>query len=168
MGERNVMQDVIFIIIIAVIALIITSNFAILNVRGNSMNPELHNKDILFMKKESSVKRDSIAIFQAPKSWSDEESKFIKRVIGIPGDIIEIKGNKMYRNKELIADITDKKCNLKKDYYMLVEKDEYFMVGDNYSSSNDGLSQICSGNEEITVNKKSIILSGSKMMKIER
>lgn len=81
-------------------------------------------------------KRGDIVVFYFP---DDETQRYLKRIIGLPGDTIEIKNGKVYINGS-----TDP---LKEDYLRetpvgdygpyTVPKDSYFMMGDNRNDSFD-------------------------------
>lgn len=56
-------------------------------VNGASMNPTYENKDVIIVSKMSEINRFDHVVFKAP--YKDEN--YIKRVIGLPGDTIEMK-----------------------------------------------------------------------------
>ena len=127
-------------IIIAVILVIILKVFVIeiFNIDGFSMCPTLENGDKLIVNKIAykikDPERGEIIIFQLPE---DNEAFYIKRVIGLPGDKIEIKNDVVFVNnkplkEEYIMDFT-------KGYHQSIEvpKDKYYVLGDNRSSSQD-------------------------------
>lgn len=68
-------------------------------VKGMSMFPNLFNNDSLVVSKISyelgSPLRGDVVVFVAPQAPEDE---FVKRVIGIPGDTVEIRGGQVYIN----------------------------------------------------------------------
>ena len=70
-------------------------------VQGSSMEPSLHNGQRLIVDKLSyrfgSPKLGDVIVFRYP---TDPSRKFIKRVIGVPGDEILIKGGYVYVNGE--------------------------------------------------------------------
>jgi signal peptidase I len=85
-------------------------------------------------------KRYDIVIFHYP---DDPEQLFIKRVIGLPGDKIDIHDGKVYVN-DSPQPLTDSFCpepgateggNL--EYPFVVPEDSYFMLGDNRLHSKD-------------------------------
>ncbi len=115
-------------------------------VRGSSMYPNFHDGDYLLTDKISyrlnQPKRGDVVIFVAPKN---EEYDYIKRVIGIPGDIVEITQD--YKVK-LNTQILDEPY-LPSDYQTFggsfleagktinVPQEEYFVLGDNRNHSSD-------------------------------
>ncbi len=81
-------------------------------------------------------KRGDIVVFYFP---DDETQRYLKRIIGLPGDTIEVKDGKVYINGSTEP--------LKEDYLRetpvgdygpyTVPKDSYFMMGDNRNDSFD-------------------------------
>ncbi|MDQ0215105.1 signal peptidase I [Oikeobacillus pervagus] len=62
-------------------------------VDGLSMMPTLHNGDRMIVNKMGDPDRFDIVVFHAP-----EKKDYIKRVIGLPGDKVEYKDDKLYIN----------------------------------------------------------------------
>ena len=92
-------------IVIAVILGLLIRNyvFNIAAVNGESMENTLHHKDLLFClsyKKFQEVERDSIVVIKPP--IPGEKRKFIKRVIGLPGETVTIKDGQVYIDGELL------------------------------------------------------------------
>lgn len=136
--------------IIAAFALAFVINIfgGIAIVDGQSMNPTLHNKDMLILDKISykthSPNRGDVVAFKTdlefPQGvWKDIGMKknLVKRVIGLPGDEIVVKDGEVYINGEkqkedYIADgITDGEINI------IVPEGHLFVMGDNRLFSND-------------------------------
>ena len=61
----------------------------------------------------------------------------IKRVIGVPGDIVEIKDNKVYINGELLDEPYLKETMATANLVITLALDEYFLCGDNRNDSLD-------------------------------
>lgn len=90
------------------------------------------------------IERGDILIFEYPK---DPSKIYIKRVIGIPGDTIEIKNKRLYVNnvryeESYVIHIDRHTFNSKinnRDNFgpVLVPENNYFMMGDNRDRSND-------------------------------
>lgn len=70
---------------------------------------------------------------------SDEEVYWIKRVIGKPGDIIELKDGKVYRNGSVVDEpyIKEKMITLPGVQKVTVPGDSIFVMGDNRNKSKD-------------------------------
>lgn len=79
--------------------------------------------------------RQDIIIFKFP----DDESKiFVKRIIGVPGDIVEIKNYKVYVNGEQLEEPYLKETmTLDQDMKFVVPDECYFVMGDNRNISDD-------------------------------
>ena len=63
-------------------------------VSGASMYPTLHNGDRMVLSKVGDIHRFDVVILKAP----DENVEYIKRVIGMPGDTVEMKSGVLYIN----------------------------------------------------------------------
>ncbi|MCM0649831.1 signal peptidase I [Clostridium swellfunianum] len=134
--------------IIAAVVIAITFRtyvFARADVDGLSMYSTLNNKDVLFVEKISnlthSFKRGQIIIFDSKNYNSDI---YVKRIIGLPGDEIEIKNGKIYLNAaELKEDYLDSNTFtslgpfLQKNGKYTVENGHVFVLGDNRNDSID-------------------------------
>ena len=109
-------------------------------VSGHSMEPELYNNDQILLDKITyrirSPKRYEIIVFPGPKGGNQF---FVKRVIGLPGEIVKIADGKVYVNNKEIKDYskdhTTDAFELKKE--IKLSSDEYFVLGDNRDNSND-------------------------------
>ncbi|MGM0417903.1 MAG: signal peptidase I [Thermodesulfobacteriota bacterium] len=92
----------------------------------------------------SKPERGDIVVFRAPV---DPPKDFIKRVVGLPGDKIQIKNKKLYINNERYKESYIKNTDSvfykgvlnPRDNYgpVTVPKDSYFMMGDNRDNSTD-------------------------------
>lgn len=101
-------------------------------VNGDSMYPSYHNGNILITQRNT----DSIARFDTVIVNSNTAKKvLIKRVIGLPGDTVEYRDNKLYINNQYVDD----KYNYghMEDFTVTVENDKYFCLGDNRDYSAD-------------------------------
>lgn len=115
---------------------------------SGSMKPTLLVGDYFLTDKRYAgakhVERGDILIFEYPK---DHSKIFIKRVIGLPGDHIEIKNKKLYINNEVLKEPyvihTDNRVfaanqNPRDNLGPIrVPDNSYFMLGDNRDESND-------------------------------
>jgi len=104
-------------------------------VLGKSMYPTLHEKDRLFAVKLPlyfrEPRRGEVVVLEAPDS---EDKDYIKRVIGIEGDKIEIFKGEVYLNGNKLEEnyITDGSyTHIYEQDTWLVPEDEVFVLGDN-------------------------------------
>lgn len=119
-----------------VIALFIkTFIFNTTYVLGNSMYPTLHEKDRLFANKISlyfsNPSRGDVVIIKAPDSPNKD---YIKRVIGVEGDTVEIESGKVYVNGELLEEEyieDDSYTHVYEEGYWEIPEDYIFVLGDN-------------------------------------
>lgn len=111
-------------------------------VNGSSMEPSLSDENRLILEKISyrfdTPERFDIVVF---RPYDDEKNLFyIKRIIGLPGETIQISGNKIYINDELLEEDYGKEpmedSGAAEDGITLQE-DEYFVLGDNRNRSTD-------------------------------
>ena len=124
----------------AVAALIATLVLPVLQIEGTSMDPTLTSGDIVLLKKSSRMDRGDICGF----AWSNK--LLVKRVIGIPGDWIEIDlDGTVYRNGEKLDEpyaemIALGECDI--EFPFQVPPEEYFVLGDMRESSVDSRSTL--------------------------
>lgn len=116
-------------------------NYIIINARipSGSMEDSISEGDRLIGFRLSYAfsepKRGDVIIFKFP---DDESQTFIKRIIGVPGDLIRIKEGELYINGELIHEDYIKEPMKKEDFGpYIVPPDSYFCLGDNRNDSND-------------------------------
>jgi len=121
-----------YVVIIAIVILIRTFLVTPIRVVGPSMIPTLKSGDIMILNKVSKIDRFDIVVINSEKS----PEILIKRVIGLPGETVEIKDNKIYINGKVLK---DKYGKGKTSNYDLVKvpSDEYFVLGDNRPISAD-------------------------------
>lgn len=137
-----------YVIIIVVVVLIRTFIATPAIVDGASMDNTLKDGNVVIINKInyrfSDPKRFQIVVV---KNNSDHD-KIIKRVIGLPGETVEYKDNKLYINDELIDE--NYTHGETEDFKVELSSNEYFVMGDNRMVSKD--SRILGG-----FNKKDII-----------
>lgn len=122
-------------IVAAVAVLIATLILPVLQIEGTSMEPTLHNGDIVLLMKTTRFDRGDLCGF----TWNNK--LLIKRVIGVPGDWIEIDTDgTIYLNGEQLEEpyVASKafgECDL--EFPFQVPQEQYFVVGDMRESSID-------------------------------
>jgi len=137
------MRDLVFSVVLAIIVILFL--YQPVKVEGTSMMPTLDDQERIFINKFvyrlhfGKIDRGDTVVFWFPQ---DPSKSYIKRVIGIPGDRIEVDRGTVVVNGEA----------LKEDYVpaefrdqtsltaRTVPADEYFVLGDHRSSSNDSRS----------------------------
>ncbi|MFL0197497.1 signal peptidase I [Clostridium sp. WILCCON 0269] len=116
--------------------------FARADVTGPSMQPTFNDRDVIFVEKVSTeighINRSEIVIFNSKNQNNDT---YIKRVIGIAGDKIDIKDGKVYLNGQAITEsylpqgtITEPN-SFNTEY--VIPKGYIFVLGDNRGNSTD-------------------------------
>lgn len=135
----DTIKYIIFIVVILIIAVYVVG---LQQIVGPSMTPTLRNGDIVILDKLSyrfsEIKRDDIvALYYA-------DTKFlVKRVVGLPGETVEFKDNKLYINgkyyeeKYLGDDIVTDNFSLEELNYTTIPDDMYLVLGDNRGDSMD-------------------------------
>lgn len=120
---------------IVIAVLIKTFVFNTTYVLGNSMYPTLHERDRLFALKVplyfNGPDRGDVVVLEAPDNNSKD---YIKRVIGIAGDKVEIIDGKVYLNNVIIQeDYIDKDAftHIYDQSTWIVPEGEVFVLGDN-------------------------------------
>ncbi|MDO5713585.1 MAG: signal peptidase I [Tissierellia bacterium] len=103
-------------------------------VQGISMEPTLHERDrmicLVYPLYYSDPERGALIIFASPY----EKKNYVKRVIGIPGDEVEILNGKVYVNGDLLEENYIHKgldTLVTMENKWTLGKDEYFVLGDN-------------------------------------
>ena len=133
---QKLKETIPYIVIIVVVLLIRTFIITPVSVDGDSMYPTLKHKELLMLKKyDKKIERFDIVVFNNGKD------KLIKRVIGLPGETVKYRDNKLYINDKQIEDIllltrTDDFSLLDLDLDIIPE-DYYFVLGDNRINSLD-------------------------------
>lgn len=135
---RTWLRDIFFAALTAV--LIVVFVVQPVKVEGTSMQPRLADQERIFVNKFvyhfSQIERGDIVVFWYPR---DPSKSFIKRVIGLPGETVEIRSGIVYVNGTRLAEPYLKPEFL--DYGSFgpvrVAARHYFVLGDHRNSSND-------------------------------
>lgn len=109
---------------------------------GDSMSPVLRNGDVVLVNRivynATTPKRGDVIVFK-PKG-NENDHYYIKRIVGLPGETIEIIENRVYIDGERLEE--DYETTNIDDVGVVDEKlklagDEYFVLGDNREQSED-------------------------------
>jgi len=106
---KSILEFAKTLIIALVIAMLITTYFKPTLVEGMSMYPTIQPHNYLIISKipymQGTPEYGDIIVFKATIAYEGgEEKDLIKRVIGLPGDIIEVDGGEVYRNGEALEE----------------------------------------------------------------
>lgn len=87
----------IFIFLTSLIQNFIPRNYETFYIPTSAMEPTLINGDYIFAEYSSEIERGEVVVFKYPK---DPNISYVKRIIGLPGDIIRIEGHIVYVNNQ--------------------------------------------------------------------
>ncbi|OGO06007.1 MAG: signal peptidase I [Chloroflexi bacterium RBG_13_56_8] len=109
-------------------------------VDGQSMNPSLHNNERVIIEKISyrlqSPERGDIVVLRRPLALPSEDP-LIKRVIGLPGETVEIRDGRVFIDGQPLDEPYLEQPTWGSMPPHLVPEDHVFVLGDNRNSSND-------------------------------
>ena len=132
---REIVETVLLTLLIFLAIRTLIQNFRI---EGVSMEPNLHDGQYLIINKLvyylHPPERGDIVVFHYPKN---PQRDFIKRIIGLPGEKVEVRGERIFINGEEL----EEQYTLHTGKYawgpQRLGEDEYFVLGDNRNSSSD-------------------------------
>jgi signal peptidase I len=136
-------RDLLLSVIIAIIVILFL--YQPVKVEGTSMMPALHDQERIFINKFvyrfhiGDIDRGDMVVFWYPH---DPSKSYIKRVIGVPGDRVEVDHGSVIINGTTIREtyVPDEYRDESSMAPQTVAGDEYFVLGDHRSSSNDSRS----------------------------
>lgn len=136
-------RDLLISVVMAV--LVILFLYQPVKVEGTSMMPSLVDQERIFINKFvykygiGDVQRGDMVVFWFPV---DPTKSYIKRVIGLPGDVIEVDNGTVFVNGKALQEdyVPDEYRDRMSMSPYTVGADEYFVLGDHRSSSNDSRS----------------------------
>jgi signal peptidase I len=134
------LRDLFLSVVIAIIVILFL--YQPVRVEGTSMQPTLENEERIFINKFvyrfglADIGRSDMIVFWFPR---DPSKSYIKRVIGVPGDTVEVRDGTVYVNSRPLAEsyvAEENRDHVSKELQRL-KSDEYFVLGDRRNSSND-------------------------------
>jgi signal peptidase I len=149
-GQRSVItvlsnwiRDLVVSVILAI--LVILFLYQPVKVEGTSMMPALVDQERIFINKFvyrlgiGDIQRGDLVVFWFP---GDPTKSYIKRVIGIPGDTVEVADGDVFVNGERLEEpyVLSQYRDRQSMSLFKVQAEEYFVLGDHRSSSNDSRS----------------------------
>ncbi|AJR12340.1 signal peptidase I [Mesomycoplasma dispar] len=102
--------------------------FRLVSVQGISMLPTLKDGQKIFINKVKKPQRNDVVVFNYNKTV------LIKRLVGIPGDKLEVNENSVLINGKLVASFSD--LGFWK-FNGIIPENKFFALGDNINFSND-------------------------------
>ena len=133
-------RDLIFSVVLAVIVILFL--YQPVKVEGTSMMPTLDDQERIFINKFvyrlhfGKIDRGDTVVFWFP---GDPTKSYIKRVIAVPGDRVEVNQGAVYVNGQALVEtyVPEEYRDQSSMPERTVPQDEYFVLGDHRSSSND-------------------------------
>jgi signal peptidase I len=144
---RLLLRDLVFALMIA--ALVVVFIVQPVKVEGTSMLPRLHDGERIFVNKliyydeyrwAPKIERGDIVVFWYP---NDPSKSYIKRVIGLPGEVVEVREGTVFINGAILEEkYLDPGENVSSASQAAVEvrPNYYFVMGDNRDNSSDSRS----------------------------
>lgn len=135
------LRDVLFAIVLALV--IIAFVYQPVKVEGTSMAPHLADQERIFINKFvyqlGPIQRGDVVVFRYPL---DPKKSFIKRVVGLPGETVEIRRGVVYVNGIPLREdyLTDGDFDRESYPPVTLPAEYYFVLGDRRRSSNDSRS----------------------------
>ncbi len=131
--------------------LIVTCFFLfIARINGASMEPNFHDNELILVNRFNvSYERFDVVFVNVSKERTSyyRDDSFLKRIVGLPGEIIEYKDDKLYVNGVVVPEpfengITNSfnfgdVCKIKETSCQVIPEDYYFVLGDNRENSTD-------------------------------
>ncbi len=139
-GALSWIRDLAFSVLIAIVLIVFI--YQPVKVEGTSMMPTLSNDERIFINKFTyhyglgHIEQGDMVVFRYPL---DTSKSYIKRVVGVPGDVVKIVEGQVYVNsKQLVEDYVPEEYRDRVSWGPeRVPPDQYFVLGDHRNSSND-------------------------------
>jgi signal peptidase I len=136
-------RDLFVSVILAVLVILFV--YQPVKVEGTSMMPALQDQERIFINKFvykfglGKIDRGDMVVFWFP---GDPTKSYIKRIIGVPGDTVEVDNGAVIVNGQKLEEsyVTEEFRDRQSMSPFKVQADEYFVLGDHRSSSNDSRS----------------------------
>jgi signal peptidase I len=162
----SILREIVEAILLAmVVFVVIQTSIQNFRVEGSSMRPTLEGGQYLLVNKLVYLKLDQERLSRVVPFWKVESSQesfavhppqpgevivfhypgdtsrdFVKRVIGVPGDRVEIRRGTVYVNGEPLAEPYITVQDTSDMNQVVLKEKEYFVLGDNRRGSNDSRS----------------------------
>jgi signal peptidase I len=141
---REVIETIVLTFLMFLVIRLAVQNF---NIDGYSMEPSLHNGELILVDKWSYLlhapNRGDVIVFTAPLTPSQD---YIKRIIGIPGDVITVRGTDVFVDGVKLNETYVSPARQGNPYAykvinnLVVPPNDYWVMGDNRAGSCDSRS----------------------------
>lgn len=136
---REVIETIVLTILMFLIIRMAVQNFQI---QGHSMEPSFHDQELVLVDKWTYLfhapARGDVIVFVAPPQ---PDQDYIKRVVGLPGDVVTVQGTQVYVNGKLLQESYVKPYNQGNPWpsftNRVIPANDYFVLGDNRGGSSD-------------------------------
>ncbi len=140
LGPVSLLRDVAISVALAVILIVFI--YQPVKVEGTSMMPGLTDQERIFVNKyeyklgPNNIHRGDLVVFHYPK---DPRESYIKRVVGIPGDSVQIVSGDVYVNSKKLDEpyVLNEYRDRDSMDMQVVPPENYFVLGDHRNSSSD-------------------------------
>ena len=133
------------VVVMAIMVMIYLFVMSPQEIKGASMEPSFENGEYILtnkiLYKLTDPERGDVVIFKAPKN---PDIDYIKRIIGLPGDTVALRGNKIYVNNAPLDEsylaagiVIFGGSFLQENREVVVPPGKYFVMGDNRPHSSD-------------------------------
>lgn len=132
---REIAETAVLTLLIFFVVRLAFQNFRI---EGHSMEPNLHHGQFLVVNKLvyylHPPERGDVVVFHSPQNPGKD---FIKRVVGLPGEQVEIRGGQVFVNDARLEEIYIGQLSRRSWGPQVVGEFQYFVLGDNRGNSSD-------------------------------
>lgn len=140
------MRDLLLSVVLAIVVILFI--YQPVKVEGTSMMPALADQERIFINKfiyrlgMGQVERGDLVVFWFP---GDTTKSYIKRVIGLPGDVVEVDNGTVVVNGNRLAEsyVPEEYRDRQSTPLTKIPADHYFVMGDHRNSSNDSRAWGC-------------------------
>lgn len=131
---------VVLLVLVGAILTLQSQVVQVLIVVSGSMEPTLQIGDRIIVDANAYPDRFAVVIVQDPERPNEPEEQLVKRIVGLEGDLIQIRGGILYINGEeqYSTHVTTNSLNWR-DVRVRVPVDHIFVLGDNRNDSYDSL-----------------------------
>ncbi|WP_246039127.1 signal peptidase I [Dictyobacter alpinus] len=136
---REIIETLVLTVLMFLVIRLAVQNF---NIDGMSMEPSLHNQELVIVDKWSyffhAPARGDVIVFVAPPNPTQD---YIKRIVGLPGDVVTIQDTKVTVNNQQLTETYVDPQRQGNPYApinrMIIPQGAYFVLGDNRNGSSD-------------------------------